>query len=273
MKNIINLYVFIFSRGGLIKIGISSDVEKRLHQLKSVWGEIDCNDSYYLSAEETIVRNLEKGLHKMLDMYRVSIKDGYGKTEIFSNKALPHTIKYIELYCELNNLNKLENGIKISPEKTIDSLLVDRNRELKRNKILESGFKRYIKDLDRVNRKFERILFLILFLSKRRRRIQYEWDVVNGDLYFTMRLSKRHRVSGSSIIEMFSFEFSDFRRFSAGYSLCSCCYFDDDMVQYKIRLYGSASQSIYRAYLQDFFLMAKSLLVELPVRSDPLKVQ
>lgn len=261
MSEITNLYVLIFPKKQIIKIGKANDIQSRIDVLRRWWGEVDYVSSYHLAIEEKLVYKLEKSLHFLLSSHSAEFEEGDGKTEIFAISALDHVIQFINLYLSTNKIeNQLVKGIPV-PIKAI----AKKQPPLKYERMAKRSGEFFVSLLINIE-KFRKIHRLINFLMHHQGRIQFQYDEIGGYIYFRVRHS-RPLNSGLShaVMRRFNFNVQDFQGW-VGMNCCSAVGLND-VVQYKIQLIKIKDGRFTHSFLSYLSSQTEKLFSQLPKRS------
>lgn len=95
-----HLYILVFPRRGLIKVGKADCVQTRAALLQQSWGEIDFAASYAVPVEPAKAIRVEKALHALLDEFRADPGPGDGYTEFYQHAALARALRHLEIYVD-----------------------------------------------------------------------------------------------------------------------------------------------------------------------------
>lgn len=132
IENTASLYILIFSKRGLLKIGKANNVHVRCKALKQTWGEVDYAESYELAAPQSTVFRLEKSLHFLLSAHGAGVTEGDGYTEMFALTSLDFVLKHIELFMA-------SGSAPISLKKGIDAPQDSRAKRVIENDLSQAG--------------------------------------------------------------------------------------------------------------------------------------
>ena len=260
MKNPSYLYILVFPESNAIKIGKSNDIHNRISTLKHFWGEVDYQKSYQLSAPENIVFKLEKSLHFFLSSYTAQRGSGDGYTELFELEALDMAIRHIELYLGSGAIpSSLTRGISIPGKQPTMKKRVNKYRHLnvKNHKLIDS-----IIDIANKTKKINRLLIILI---RRNRYFQYQYDIIDDELYFRFKVESTNNDPHYYIRDLFNFHIDDFSSItstSIGMTLQI-----DNLFQFTTQL---SSRPINHPLINYVSEQSKILLDKLPQRSNAL---
>ncbi len=263
-KQLAHLYLLVFPLKNVVKVGKANDIQSRLSALKRWWGEPDFDASYYMAAEESKVRRIEKALHCFLDKYEAAEEVGDGRTELFQLDALPIALQHLEMY----NAGRPEGSYQVV--KGIPTVLS--GPKLKHSKA-DIAYQRFRKKGGRMlaslegcieNLKYlERIVALLL---KWQHRIPYQWERIDDQVFFRMCGQPRKVANSIRLWQSFSYRFEDFGRGFHGINLCSTTG-EDDVIQFEINLGLLLKRDQHPDLLEQLLLQASTWIDELPQRS------
>lgn len=260
MAEVSNLYLLVFPTRRVMKVGKADDVYTRSQTLKRCWGEVDYEASYQVEAAQNIVFRLEKSLLCLLSSHAVDFEKGDGYTEVFSIDALEFALKQIELYIASGVISgEVRKGVKIPTPKQAISRRVGQHVTLR----LKSNA--WVSSISRVAEQFDRINRLLIILFRKQTKIAYQYDIVDGYIYFRLLSSTKYYGSHDRIMRMFSFEIADFNG-ECGLNGCSVIGVDN-VIQYKINLFTNKNFQPGNATLSCFWEQSEKYLSKLPARS------
>lgn len=254
------LYILIFHESNVIKIGKADDIHERVKILKHFWGNVNYHESYQLFAPQKVVYKLEKLLHFFLSSYNAQIDTGEGHTELFTTEALSSAIKLIELYIDSGaipaSLNKgIPRPIQLSQKKKLPN----------RYRNLYPKNDRFIDSIINTAKKTAKINRLLIMLIKRNKYIQYQYDIIDGELFFRFKIKDKVNDFHNYIRELFNFYIDDFSSLVAigiGMTLQV-----DDLFQFTLQLPDPLIEHPLIYYVSQ---QSQILLKKLPERSIAL---
>lgn len=82
------LYILIFKEKHYIKLGTTTDINRRLKEIERDWGEVDRQSSYWFEESVKRASQIEHHLKCCLVDYRVKVTKNPGWTEFFSSESL-----------------------------------------------------------------------------------------------------------------------------------------------------------------------------------------
>lgn len=259
MSRISNLYLLVFPKHRVIKIGKADDIHNRIQALKKWWGDVDYEGSYFLSAPHSLIFKLEKTLHFLLSAHSVDFDDGDGKTELFAADALETAIRHIEIYCNSNHgIGKIKKGI--AP--LMDAKIAYKNKYEKLRKKSET----MAQHMSVLADQFNNIFRIIILLIRRQNKIQYQYDIENNTVLFRIRLPEnKSHIGLDKLARYFSFDVEDF----FGLFSANCCSIlrKKDIIQYRIQFVAVPDGFPCGAIFTYFTTQLKWLLAKLPPRS------
>lgn len=258
-----NLYLLIYPARNMIKIGKANDVHNRIQSLRRYWGEVDYENSYWLTASQATIFKLEKTLHFLLSEYRIEseVMDGY--TELFSIDALKQALKHIEHF-----INSGAIAVELKQGINKPALNPKQSKAYSRHLKLQKTANRIIDDVIDTAEKFKYINRLLLILLHNRNKLLYQYDIIDNVVYFRLlNVSKNHIDNSNKIARLFSFHVENYY----GYGGINCCssVVQNNILQYKIELLVE-EQDIVFSWLTYLSSQAGYLLKQLPKRSSAL---
>ncbi|MCK9622896.1 MAG: GIY-YIG nuclease family protein [Methylobacter sp.] len=263
MADTTNLYLLIFPERSVVKIGKADDIHNRIQTLRRWWGEADYGASYHLSASQDVIFKLEKSLHFLLSQYAVSFQEGDGRTELFSVAALEIALKHIDLYCSsASDVSQIKKGIPIPLPVSPPPRRRNKHAALLRKaRAMAQGASRTAEQFSRINR-------LLIILLRKQARIEYQYDIVDHNVYFRLRMPNgtRSNINSNSIMRYFSFDIEDFSGW-CGINSCSVTGLGD-IVQFRVCLPSTDDHSPWSELLSYFSCQSELLLKKLPQRSS-----
>lgn len=266
MTELTHLYILVFPKRRIIKIGKANEIHERIQSLKRWWGEADYEASYHLSAPPDLIFRLEKSLHFLLSKYSVNFDEGDGRTELFSHDALDTALKHIDLFCSSGAVAEpLKKGILLPPPPVVTSIRRQENyiKYKKKNSSLVASTTRVVEKFGYINR-------LLIILLRKQTRLAYQYDVIDGYVYFRLRLpNSQAKVEHDTVMQMFSFNVDDFNGWR-GINCCSVTY-ADGILQYRVRLLSAGEHGSQDSMLYYFSQQSEFLLARLPNRSSAAK--
>jgi hypothetical protein len=262
MAELTHLYVLIFPKRGIIKIGKADEIHGRIQSLRRWWGDVDYEASYHLSARSDIVFSLEKALHFLLSKYSVTFDEGDGRTEFFSCDAQEIALKYIELFCSSGAVSDvLKKGVLLPPLLVTSKRRQGKHiRHQKKNTSLVACITQIAKQFGRINR-------LLIILLRKQTRLSYEYDIIKGHVYFrVLHADESSSKKYALMMQMFSFYIEDFY----GCCVVNCCTVTcaDGILQYNIRLFSDSQTRPWDSFFTYFSQQSELLLMRLPKRSS-----
>jgi len=263
MAKLTHLYILVFPKCGMIKIGKADEVYNRIQSLKRWWGEPDYEASYHLTATSDLVFSLEKSLHFMLSVYSCGFGEGDGRTELFSSRALTPALGHIDLFCKSGAVEPLKKGVLL-PAPTVGGskrLREKYHKYIVRNEWLKGSATQIILRFFRINR-------LLIILLRKKNSLAYQWDIVDGHVHFRVRrLMSTEQLQTDKLWCMFTFRLTTLFGEST-YSCCSSTIYDQSgILQYSVRLPTADEKNPHGRLFYDLFLQSELLLDKLPKRS------
>lgn len=170
-----NLYLLNFPDNNAIKIGKANNIQRRIDDLKSHWGTVDYNNSYYLKGDEKYIFKLEKTLHFLVKDFRIKELQGDGKTEMFNQTCLPNLLNHLNFICESQDVEIIK-GIKNNQFKPVPRVKNPNNLQKLSEKHLM--LKWYIP-------KYRKLKKLLNFLIKHHKSIKYQYVFEREHLFFS----------------------------------------------------------------------------------------
>jgi hypothetical protein len=263
MANTSYLYLLVFPQKNIIKIGKADDIHNRIQALRRWWGDVDYDASYQLEATQDTVLRLEKSLHFLLSSHAVSFEQGDGRTELFSYSALETALKHIELYVSSGALTtQVRKGvIKPVPKQKISTP----RRSWRHAKLLRNT-KAMVRSVSAIAEKFGRINRILHILLRKQAKVAFQYDIIEDQIYFRLRLGKNYRDDNVKIMQLFSFKLEDHN----GWYGLNCCSVSglNDVVQYEIRLLSLDQNERWHPLFSYFASQSERLLARLPTRSS-----
>ena len=261
MAELTHLYILVFPERNIIKVGKADGVHERIQSLRRWWGEVDYEASYHLAAPLDVVFRLEKSLHFLLSKDSVMFEEGDGRTELFSCDALEIALKHIDLFCSSGTVTEaLKKGVLLPPAVVISKRRPGKHVKYhKKNMSLMTGVTRIAEQFCRINR-------LLIILLRKQEKLAYQYDIVDGHVYFRLRLSNViGNIEHDTVMQMLSFNIEDFN----GYCGRNCCSVTcaDGILQYNVRLLSADGTRPWDSLFSYFSQQSEYLLKRLPKRS------
>ncbi len=264
MTNTSHLYLLVFPQKNILKIGKADSVHDRIQQLKNRWGEVDYAASYQLAAPIEVIFKIEKALHNFLVAYSLDFESGDGKTEFFSFDALEIALKHIEIFTSTGAVVSIfQKGIS-KPATQEKSAFQPKDESIQ----FQQGVKAFSKSISRINAQFEKINRLLLILIRRQSRISYQYDFIDGDVYFRILrpVTCWDKLEPAMISRLFDFTLEGVVEGECGTAWCRYCG-RNGIIQYKISLSELTDPNWRQPVLAYFFEQSEQLLKKLPIRS------
>jgi hypothetical protein len=234
MADVSHLYLLVFPERGIFKVGKADDIPERVQSLRRWWGEVDYEASYHLTAERDVVFKLEKSLHFLLSEHSVDFAGGDGRTELFSRAALELALKHIELFSSSRaSPARLVKGAPKPPARAARSAPSTRRVLGRKCAAVRTRSREMARDIAHVSTQFDRINRWLLVLLRRQGRIAFQYDIIDGHVYF--RLHGSARLDDDRLLEILCFRIQD----ASGRHVLSNDWNGseaDGVVQYKFRL-------------------------------------
>lgn len=263
MSETTNLYLLIFPASRMLKVGKADDIHNRIQALRRYWGEVDYAASYYFRAPLSVVLRLERSLHFFLEKFSQSFTEGDGKTELFSIEALDLALKHIELYSA--STPELE-GVKQGVPQPVPSTSQKNRRRRRRDQLLRRS-NIMTKSIEKLARQFGRMNRLLAVLYRKQSRIPFEYDVVDGVVYFRLlrpAADVGHDRLRDNVMDYFSFQIEDLNGWTSQ-NRCTVIGMGD-VIQYTVRM-SSVDDRSWTPLIEYFSKQTKIFLERLPKRS------
>lgn len=262
MAEFTHLYILVFPEKGIIKIGKADEVHERIQILKRWWGDADYDASYHLFAPTDLIFRLEKSLHFLLSNYAVNYEEGDGRTELFSNDALPTVLKHIDLFYSSGAVvEPIKKGV-ILPPPSVASQKRRQRSYVKYEKKNASLFA----SVTTIAEKFSRLNRLLIILFRKQGRIAYQYDIKDGYVYFRLQLpSLQAQEQYGSVMQVLSYQIEDFNGWR-GVNCCTVTY-SEGILQYRVQLLSDGESGSQESIICYFFRQSQYLLSRLPSRS------
>lgn len=262
MKNNTHLYLLCFPKKKMVKIGKADDIHNRIRTLQRYWGDVDYAASYFLPAPTETVFKLEKSLHFLLSPFAIDFDTGDGKTELFSEDAIAVALQHIDLYLRSSpQSSTIQQGVPHPTPRESEQC------RRKKHAVLIRRSKEVAPQVIELAKKFDRIQRLLLLLLRRQTRYEYEYDILENQIVFRIRLEKPQikRLCNAVDVPAFSFGIEDLRA-SSWKNYCSITA-RDDIIQYNIMRPSESGSQSHHPLLDYFMTQSEILLKKLPTRS------
>lgn len=269
MSETTNLYLLIFPKHRVLKVGKANDINRRIQTLKRWWGDVDYEASYYLTNSPEVIFKLEKSLHFFLSVHSVPFSEGDGRTELFSTQALEIALRHIEILCATApNIKPVIKGV---PRPLIESPSLI-GKQVTKYKRLASRSDSIKSCVTEIAEKFHRINRILLILLRKQASLAYQYDIVGDHLYFRLYLprNKRLREDSSKIMMYFHFDLEDYFG-HCGINFCSSTVGIGDTIQFNIRMLTAEDGTPRSELFSYFFQQSEYILKKIPQCSPAAK--
>jgi len=184
LKNV-HLYLLVFPKRGMMKVGKADDFHKRILTLRRYWGDVDYAESYSLAAPANLVFRLEKALMVLLSEHALTLDVGDGRTEFFAAAALERALQHIELFAP----NRIVKGIR-RPAPVLKPSRPEVPRDIRYYWKKRAASRDMVGTAVRTARQFDRINRWLLILLRRQDRIAYQYSIDDNEVTFRIRSDK-----------------------------------------------------------------------------------
>lgn len=263
-----HLYLLVFPKDKVVKIGHSADVKKRISELKKNLGDPDRDASYIFSIAKDDVRYLERSIHSLLGKLHVPCEFPGGITEVFSEGAVDIALQQINLFCE-------SRGILQGPRKGLSESFLKSigNRGIKEHNKLRNDVLKFHQNIEDICKDFMRINNLLIHLHSVQNMVEYQYDICNGVIVFRIRIQRRNdKLHYFKSAYMAGFKFSGIIAIYCRdpYNIRPILKMErkGNLIQYRIGRFSSESNISGNPFIDYLALQSQKLLFKLPKRSS-----
>lgn len=177
------VYLLFFKNKHIFKIGKADNISSRYYQLKKYWGEIDAENSYFIETDSKNVHQLEKFLQFYCNGYVQPQEFGDGKTEFFSEDALPDILDLFNKNNPFAQSYVLTKGVHLPtlPENNI--VKTGKNNP---DKIIRKKANKFYENLFLTNKKLYQLNRVIALLYRKQNIIPFFW--IEDDKYYSITI-------------------------------------------------------------------------------------